>query len=133
MCEDCRNSLREVMAALVSNDEEHELVQMTKRMVDETLPSIMEKIRQYAAEEEISEEEIPDEERVRVNIYDTLIAAQIALCAASMASRSDAYTEEGGLPPSMILAMWAGNVMGQEVKIEQQQGLLRHLLGMGEN
>lgn len=138
MCEDCRKTARELITALVTDDKEHPVMEMMEGMMNMAMQDgRVERIQEYAREHDVPEEEIPSEEEIRENTRDCLIAAQIAVAAAVMASRTTGYTAEGGEPPSIVLGMWAGEVMSMEAQrissISSEANMIRHLFGMGNN
>lgn len=73
--------------------------------------------------------EVTDEmtEEVRV----TLMAASIAITAAHIAHGTEG-TDEEGMPPAMILAMWSGMLLQSEVE-DAMQEQIKQMLGMGDN
>jgi hypothetical protein len=123
MCENCRTQCRIAIVALAENDEDHPLVKMTREMTD----SACSDLRRQAA---IDGVELPDD--MENEIFDSLIAAQIALTAAHMASKTDPYTDEGGMPVGMILGLWAGSCMQRDAE-QEFSNIARSLLGMGDN
>lgn len=131
MCENCRNSMREVIAALLEDDTSHELVQAAHREVDQAMEALVPRIQAYA-EEHPEIDEIPTEDEIRSNLWDSSMAAMIAVAAAQIASKTEGYIDEAGLPPSIVLGQWAGITLKRETELAGEEMLI-HLLGLGLN
>jgi hypothetical protein len=135
MCEDCTNTRNEIRAdllALLQDDPDNQLVQAVEKNLPEAEKQIWQRIEKAISEGAVDEAKRPDEDEVREAVRDCLVGAVLATGAAAIARSTPGYTDEGGLPASMILGTWAGEVMKGEMSREGAE-LARHLLGMGDN
>lgn len=137
MCEDCtnaRNEIRNDLIGLLQNDPDNRLLQA----VEKNLPNAIEQINvriDEALESGRVEGPRPDDDEIEEAVRDCLIAAVLGTGAASLAGHTPGYTDEGKRPLSVILGTWAGCCMANEMQseFEDEQNLIRHLLGMGDN
>lgn len=110
MCDHCREMKDELKEAI------RQLVEREGELYDE--------LRQVA------EEEFEDE-TLREDALDSIIAEGIAQRAAFMASYCTG-TALHNVPPAIILGSWAAELMNAEIAINEGRHM-RNLLGLGDN
>lgn len=90
-----------------------------------------------AIDTQLAEEDWDDnEDYIRTEIRDSAIAQSIAIRAAFLAHYCDEKTEDGKLPPSIILGSWAGRCLAVEIEEDHQRYMdkeMRNRLGMNNN
>lgn len=137
MCERCvekRNEIRNDLIELLTEAPDSRLMEQVNRFLDESVDEIWKK-RIEPALEKHPEMPVPDRRDVRAAVKDCLIGSVCALAAATMASMTPGYTDEGGEPTGLVLGMWAGTVFNREAEIVAEAAvsdLMQHL-GMGNN
>jgi hypothetical protein len=137
MCENCDRQRAEIMHDLLQLLEDHpdsRLMEIVNRHVDESMKQIIE-LRIKPAIERDPTIAMPSMREIREAVKATLVASTGALALAAYASSTPSFTDEGGVPPGLILGIWAGTVVNQEVEIQvdEMENQIRSLLGLGDN
>jgi hypothetical protein len=138
MCENCtkqRAQIKNDVLALLNEEPDSVLRDAVEKQIPAVEKQVNRRIKNAIDEGHVKR--IPTPGEVHECVRDTLIAAVLATAAAAMAKSTPGYTDEGGLPASIILGQWAGILLDNEISATVEQAsaeeLLRQALGMGDN